>query len=539
MLDEAERRSQDRTPIGRHVATIMLDGACEYAMGLAAAELGVPAGRDANFHATYKRLIATRIGAGWAAGSWKGVSELHGSRNMAQHEGTPVATDGLLRWSIDAGSFVRSLCRATFSVELHDLSLADAIVTPDVRALLLEAEKALDTYDGDRAFARAMAGFDEARAQWRAQRADAHGPDRATTMNMTPVMGIAAQFGPPQIDPIQDFVEVLPFAPDVGEYYWLLARRSEFEDPERPDATPSIEEATRAFRFAFFWSLRWEAFAVGYTWRRWSDRSPYEPPSSGRTGGPPLIWGLRGVEGARPRVDRDPVFTIELQLADLPSVHRGEWAGFLHRKLNELSPKDDFGSQIDYPRITEDGLLYLMQIPGDRDGEELVARVHRAIAESQAEFEAFLTDEEDWNGKHEQLLEPYERALAAVTFEQTRPLFGLITAHGRTHDFAVTGDLVVEDDGWIQHDVLGGIARHVGGYDGDVRYDDADRRLTFRSSLTPVRAAELAYLIGADIATARTERAAAQGEIDAIRERLEGEVRRAITARLDGPPAQP
>src|SRR5216684_8002598 len=41
MLEEAERRSRDRAQIARHVATILLDGACEYAMGISMTHVGL------------------------------------------------------------------------------------------------------------------------------------------------------------------------------------------------------------------------------------------------------------------------------------------------------------------------------------------------------------------------------------------------------------------------------------------------------------------------------------------------------------------
>jgi hypothetical protein len=531
MLDEAERRSQDRTPIGRHVATILLDGACEYAMGLAAAELGVPVNRDVSFHALYTKLVDTRIGTGWATGSWKGVSELHGSRNMAQHEGTSVDGDGLLRWSIDAGTFVRSLCHATFHVELRELCLADAILTPGVREPLLDAERSLDAADAARAFASAMAGLDEARAYWRMQRADAHGPYGVTT---TPGLAGGVTVGSfIGANPILDLVEVLPFAPDLGEYYWLLARRAEFEDYAQPEAVPSLEDASRSFRFAFFWSLRWEAFAVGYTWRRWPAAAVYDPPESGRENGPPLLWSVRKVEGARARLDEDPVFSIVLQLADLPESHRTEWAGFLQRKMNELAPKDAAGIPTDYVRVADNGLVYITQVPGDRDPDELTARINRAIVESHAEFDQSLSAEAEWDGQHDQLLEPYKSALAAVTLGERQPLLGAISAHGLANDFVVTGTLAIDDDGWLQHDVLGGVAHHLGGYDGAVRYDDGNRHLSFLSSLTPTRAAELASLIAADVLAARAKRASAQNELDAMQDRLESGLQQSIAAQRE------
>jgi hypothetical protein len=54
LLRQAQDRAGDRSTVGRHTALILLDGACELAMGLASAERGLK--RPATFHATFKSL---------------------------------------------------------------------------------------------------------------------------------------------------------------------------------------------------------------------------------------------------------------------------------------------------------------------------------------------------------------------------------------------------------------------------------------------------------------------------------------------------
>jgi hypothetical protein len=526
MLEEAQHRSQDRTTIGRHIATILLDGACDYAMGLAATHLGLPRHgqpRGDSFHVRYKELV-NRCGNSWAARSWTGVSELHESRNMAQHRGTSVDADDLSRWSADADSFVRSLCTEVFHVELRDIALADAIVTETVRSHLLDAETAITDGEATRAFASAMAALDEARERWRMQRSDAHGLIEIATGRYAPGQGDQSQVAR-AIQQIQDIVEMQPFAADLGEYVWLQARRAESELPE---GLISLDDASRAFRFAFFWSLRWEVFASRYTPRRWPERASTEPPRSGQDRDQPLIWALIDVEGTRTQVDREPIFTISLQLADVPTTHRDRWAQLLEQALVESAPKEASGLPTYHGRVGENGIVRLFQVPGESDPSDVIVHVNNAIEASQVEFERFLAEQEDWSGRYDELVEPYRLALAPITFGDGQQLLGRIGARGQTDDFIVVAELAIERNEWTDHDVLVALSHQVGGYDRGVEY--ANRALSFRSSFTPDRAAELARAIATDVFSAQSNRAAAQHEVDTAQAELRDGLQQLIAA---------
>jgi hypothetical protein len=325
-------------------------------------------------------------------------------------------------------------------------------------------------------------------------------------------------------------VEIQPFAGELGEYVWLQARRVEFGEP---GATLTFDDASRAFRFAFFWALRWEAFATQYTAPRWAERTPVEPPRSGRDNSEPLIWEIVKVEGARPRLEQAPVYEVWLQLADIPELHRDQWAMFLQKALNESAPRDESGLQTDYARITENGLVGLHQVPIKREPADLIGRVNAAIKSGQAEYEQALALHADWEGRHEQLLEPYRRALGAVEFAAGQPFLNDFSARGLTDEFVVMATPAVENDSWILHDFLVALSHVVGGYEGDVRYEDG--ALTFRSALGPDVAADLARAIAAHVAASRSERAAKESELDAGRVRLESGLRNALTAEHDSP----
>ena len=528
MVDEAERRTQERTAIGRHLAVVLLDGACEYAMGLAIAELGVPLSpnpRGDSFQARYNVLIGSPIGAVWAAGSWKGVSEQRGSRNRAQHDGTSVDADDLIRWSIDTENFITSLCRAVYKVELREIKLAEGILSPNIRASLIDAETALSARDPERAFVSAMAGFDEARGYWRTQRADAHGPPYPFVATTGSLGGIDWSYGTAQADPIQEFVEVQPFAPDIGEYFWLLTRRGVFQQ-SGPAEIP-LETAARAFRFVYFWILRWEAFAIRYEWRPLAGDEPYEPPRTGRDDARPSLSDIVEVEGNRPYADQEPVFTIGLRIADIPDTDREHWAAFVRQALNESAPSDDTGLQKYYASVTEDGRINLSQIKGDPDTDEIVALATSAITKAQDEFELYIAARDTWTGQHEQLVQPYSDALRSVAFRTGQPLLSTVTARGLPHDFTVNAALAISVDEWTQHDALVSISRLFPGVpDRPVAYENGT--LSFKNSLSPAQAGQHAQEIASDWLAARSNRADRQAELDSTRGRIQDGLRQAI-----------
>lgn len=62
LLAEASARVSDQSVMGRHTAIILLDGACELAMGIALDERGGDQGKT--FEASYSNLRA-RLGDSW------------------------------------------------------------------------------------------------------------------------------------------------------------------------------------------------------------------------------------------------------------------------------------------------------------------------------------------------------------------------------------------------------------------------------------------------------------------------------------------
>jgi hypothetical protein len=277
LLEEALARTQDPTEIGRHAALVLLDGACEYAMGISLGHRGrsIAGPFPKKFEALQESL------EDWRPDAWATILQLHGARNQAQHYGTVADASNMPTWAAQAQRFVVSLVVAAFGVQLGSVLLAETIEREDVRLQLVDAEKALDQQDTASAFAAAIGAFETAREAWRGQRVETVGQLRLQCSGLGALVGgVETDATDLSLIRFEDLLEVQPFAPDIGEYHWLLARRGEFEQ----EIVPTLATARRAFLFVLAWVLRWEAFAARYESRRSPHRHrPTSRPSRGRT----------------------------------------------------------------------------------------------------------------------------------------------------------------------------------------------------------------------------------------------------------------
>jgi hypothetical protein len=214
LFEEALSRTQEPTEIGRHSALVLLDGACEYAMGIALGHRGQPIPRT--FPQKFEALRAELYD--WRPDAWASVLQLHEARNQVQHQGTVPDSRIMPSWAAQAQRFIDSLVAAAFDVELPSVLLADSIESEEVHHALVGAEQALLQQDAAAAFEAAIAGFDTAREAWRGQRAEAIGLLRLQ------YSGLSRLGGTIETDPtnlsllrFEDLLEVQPFAPDIGE----------------------------------------------------------------------------------------------------------------------------------------------------------------------------------------------------------------------------------------------------------------------------------------------------------------------------------
>jgi hypothetical protein len=256
LAEDARRRADDTSDVGRHLALVALDGACEYVLWLASREHAVAVKERAGVPDLYSAVKDAL--AGWKVRGWRGVSQMHQARNVAQHAGVAPDADQLPDWADATIAFIDSLCMAAFGTRLAQILLADVVRDESLRTQLRWSEEQLSENPGQ-SFLLTVGAFDEARRRWRAQRslpgfAPSPGGHRRQPSLAPPL---------PEVD---EFLEVEPFAGDFGEYTWLRRARQEHE---HAGWVPDVREARRALSFVAGWIVRWEIFDQGYPLDRW------------------------------------------------------------------------------------------------------------------------------------------------------------------------------------------------------------------------------------------------------------------------------
>jgi hypothetical protein len=398
LLDKAKAQSGDQTVVGRHAAVILLDGACEYAIGLAGDELGV---RSKEFH-NLVHLLRQALDARWQGDGMKGVLDLHAMRTNAQHHGVRADPAELPRWAADSQRFVHSLVAATFGVDLSTLTLASMIGDDTLRALLAEAEQRLGAADPAAALTALLRAFEQARRQWARQRREAEGSrSRPPIGSRDPTAKDVRE----TLTLMEDYAEVTPFAADLGEYVWLRS----LDESTRSGPPPTQEEAQRAFSFIFGWILRWEAFSSQYV----SDRTgrwllALRPPRVGEPGDPLTIVGASVKAERVQTVPEGFVLVATLQLANAPGEGFDQWLDDVRTELRKSAFRP-------WPALDRTGRVTFHGLPPGTDAAALVDAVEQALlavgrhaqqrSEERAEQEAELA----------RLAEPYQERLGSVT----------------------------------------------------------------------------------------------------------------------------
>lgn len=328
LAEDAQRRAEDVSAAGRHVALVELDGACEYALWLASRAHSVRPKSDRASVPDLFSAVKEALGEHWQVRGWAGVNQLHRARNDAQHAGVVPAADQLPHWRDAAVAFIDSLCTAAFRVSLTAIVLADAVRDPSLRQQLQASEEAISS-DPGRALLLAMSAFRQAREQWRGQRR----PNM-----LQPQFPVASWHDRPptaeirdQLRELDNFLEVQLFAGDAGEYIWLQRAHNE---QLSAGWAPTPEEARRALLFITGWIVRWEIFNSGYPADRWdAHRESIEPPTIG-DGQKPQIIGAQA--DFQPEVSgRAARAVLYIQLANIPERGRQPWDALLRNALAE------------------------------------------------------------------------------------------------------------------------------------------------------------------------------------------------------------
>jgi hypothetical protein len=410
LLEQALSQTQDQTEVGRHSALVLLDGACEYAMGIALGHLGKSIKRE--FPRKFDDLQAAL--SGWAPDAWGSVIQLHEARNQVQHHGTVADPSYLPSWAAQAQRFIESLVEAAFGVELRDVLVADSVETEAVRRPLVEAERALEQQDPIAAFAVTISGFDAARETWRGQRSEAIGELRLQASGY-------AHLSVTETDPtnlsllrFEDLLETQPFAPDIAEYHWLVARRAEVDE----GLAPTLDVARRGFLFVVAWVLRWEAFAARYQARRRAPPPPaYEPPVTGAEH--PVLHGaevevLHYTGGPRDEPTLDSVrYSVKLTLADIPLEEPELWAQEVTNTLNETLSGHGM-SFASYGSVDAYGIVRVHGVTSTTTGSQIRDWVDEALVEGERRYRRKLDELQELASRLPFLREQLADALRAV-----------------------------------------------------------------------------------------------------------------------------
>jgi hypothetical protein len=456
LLEEALGRTQDPTEIGRHSALVLLDGACEYAMHIALGHRGRSAAD--RFPKKFEALCDE---LGWRPDTWASILDLHSARNGAQHHGIAPDASNMPGWAAGAQRFVEGLVAEAFAVELRSVLLADSIEREAVRLPLVDCEKALEQEDAVGAFAAVLGAFDAAREEWRAQRVETVGPLRLQ------YSGLHALGGGLETDPtnlslsrFEDLAEVQPFAPDIGEYHWLLARRAELAD-RGAEPAPTMDTSRRAFLFVLAWVLRWEAFAARYESPRYAPPDPaYEPPFTGSDH--PTIYET-SVETAHhtgswmdvPTLD-NVRYLVRIRLADVPSEDRALWAEEVADVLNEMVAARGF-DHVAAANLGTDGIIRFHGVAADMPGQELLDWTRSALTVGHRRYQERLAEK---RSRDAAIPGKQQRLEAAVRSVDTDGLVERVVKHERDDGSVWIGIALRRDaeDPMLGH-VLDGVAQ--------------------------------------------------------------------------------
>lgn len=517
LLEASLARTQDQSDVGRHTALVLLDGACENAMGLALGHLGLQSARgfDDKFSVLRKTLDD------WKPQTWTSVRQLHDARNLVQHQSILPAGRELSGWAAQAQRFIESLIEAAFAVDLRTVLVAEAIETEDVRHLLVEAEEALGDEDAATAFATAIAGFDAAREAWQGQRNEAIG-------QLTLQASGFRMLGAEETDPtnrsllrFEDLLEVQPFAPDVAEYHWLVVRCSEMAQ----NIAPNLDDAHRAFRFVVAWVLRWEAFAARYEGRRHPPSpSPYEPPVTGARH--PVIYNA-DVEGLQRTGDwldgptlENVRYSVKVMLADIPGEERELWARQVGDTLNEIIAARGSHHAVS-GNVDARGIVRVHGVAAQATGGEIQEWIREALAEGDQRCRRMLVARQEIATQLPVLRERLEQALTAV---DTGQLVAGVTSDERDDGTVWIGVRlqIDESDPMFQH-VLDRVVQSL--RSGRTGIDYFHTTLWFQTDKEPAAAAALVAAIAADYRQQASARHQGLTEVESRRQALEAELR--------------
>jgi hypothetical protein len=405
LLLDAQAQAADRTEIGRHRAVVALDGVVELAVSLALHERGVDPPRT--FPDALEGVLRD-LGDERPDG-WKGMRELHRTRNLVQHDGVLPDAEQVALWSPECERFVRSLIASVFHIDLSAITSAAAVEHEPIRSLLNEAEAHLDADRPREAFDKAWEAMEEARRVWSGLRLGTAGslffpsPPRPFDELVRPLEG--------QIRRLETLLEIATFTADPSEFMWLSDQREESQ--REGGAPPSINDARRAMSFVLAWVLRLEAFVARHPadrWREWY--AEQRAPKTGRDADRPTIVWAELVEERSGERDRA---TVMFQLADLPDVDdESEWMSALYAGVRSMQDRQAWPDAREIRLDTQRGGRLVLSAPSDTPVAEMEALVDKAISGGLECLRERATYRAQRDRRRNELMQPYVEALASL-----------------------------------------------------------------------------------------------------------------------------
>ena len=393
MLERALREAKGSSEPSRHIALVTLDGACEYAIRFSAHRRGLPLKPDAGFHAGIELLRNNPDRRKpWKQTGVRGVLELHAARNQTQHMGVLPDRELMLGWVGDARAFIGELIEVSFGVALEDVLLADAIRSDELRGLLNQAERELNSGDPSTAFRYVEEALHQARQWWLVQHDYARG---------------YASVGLPIPGDADDRLEVQVFAADMTGYTQLLTTRRHVE---RGGPEPDEPEARSALLFAFNWILQWEAFNEGYPVERYVEYSrTRHSPQIDDGGSPRIAWHIESYR-LEAGAEREEEFEMLLQLANIPISDDRDWGLDFPAALASAKQEFTDGVSINFQGIDPDGVLRV-RVPVSAEPDDLVSALNRATELATESHQRRDQDMREWRLQAVELREKYATVL--------------------------------------------------------------------------------------------------------------------------------
>lgn len=511
LLEIALQQARDATAVGRHAATILLDGVNELALALAVSNKvdRVPPG----FWELMKKAHSA-YQTSWDAPGRKGVEELHRARNLVQHHGVSSDPANLARWAADTERFVRSLVDAAFEVELRNVVRADAVIDPEIRSHLRAAEEALSASDGAETLKSALEALRIATSRWRSQWEDADPTQFRSTLGG----GLQDDGARGQLQRLTLYTEVLPFSLDLGEFVWLRS----LERATNADVPVDARDAERALSFVLAWILRWEAFWFSYTEqriRRW--RESLHPPITGEDQPPQVI--KTDVEYGWFEQGDAPRFVVHLLVANPPIDDAEKWSLTLKAALKEEWSRAVDGdksaqSAAGPVRVSNDGTVTFQQVTGAHT-RYIPDVIKVAIPEAVRAIQEGADAQSRWETAAKEMESEYRTALSDLLSGEDRLL----------DDLEVTASPLEKQDMWLQivlADHLGSplqsatvkaLQETLGSH--SLYYTD-NRTIQFREPPPPDRVIEICKgAVEAAIRVTKKERRA-QEQLDQVRDEI-------------------